>query len=233
MALEPLHTLYPATSPCTVIYPAAFKLPTVTGEVYCTDETSGSLTVVSTPDHTTIAKSCKTFNLSLVEVVVKTNAATKDPAAVDKVTLVIDVSKTGKLSEAQILDTFPPAMLNITEKSLKEREDHQNKIALDKLRNTNPKASAIGTRVFDKLMKACGDCHWTAEGGSKKDPVNIIIDGSILVVDPYLDAKHVSIKDAGQFDDIEMVKKRENLERIRKIVLDVKEAVDKEKTEKA
>ena len=202
-------------------------------------------------DYTTIAVGCKTFNLSLVQVVCcckkdgegsygdvtggvtggVTAGVTAGVAGDDgeKIKIVIDTSLTRGMKESDILDTFPKNVLNITEKSLKEREDHQNKLALDKLRNTNPKASAIGSRVFDKLMKACGDCHWTNDGGST-NATNIIIDQSILVVEPYLDVeKHVYIKEREIRDEIERVKKGENLERVRKIVRDVKEALEKEK----
>ena len=85
-------------------------------------------------------------------------------------------------------------------------------------------------RVFEKLLKACGDVKWTREpSGNAKDPaVNIIIDDKILVVEPYDPATGVVIKDMDKLSKVERVKQEENQNRVRKIVNDAKEGLEKE-----
>ena len=121
MALEPLHSLYPATSPCTILYPTSFSHPPATGTVYCTDEISNTITITIPLTHTTLALDCRTFSLTHIDL---PPTPTPTPHAT-KIRLIIDVTNTRNLTDQDVIATFPPDQRSLSEKELKEREDHQ------------------------------------------------------------------------------------------------------------
>ena len=222
-----LHSSYPPTSPCTIIYPPPSTSPPLACTVYCTDPISNTLTVTVDLEHTTLAKTCKTFNLALVDVVCN------DPNCVEphpsKIRLVIDTTSTGKLTPSQLISTFPSHHRSITEKQLLELEAHQNKLAVAKLRQANPRAGPAGMRVFEKLLKACGDVEWTRQPNAPPaPPVNILIDTSLLVTSPYFQEGAVTILNEGGLTGIEREKEEGNRERVVSILRDVKEGMEGE-----
>ncbi|GMH69018.1 hypothetical protein TL16_g05059 [Triparma laevis f. inornata] len=215
--------MYPVTTDCTVTYPANFNMPVEKGEIYATDPTSNTLTIKFPLTYTTTSFKIAIFNLATIAI----NTSGPSPTTpVPRVTLTLSFPKQ-KLTQKQLIATFPRALTKINPKDLKKREDHQLKLATEHLFHQNTNASPSAVSCYDALLKACSQVEWTnitRTGKRQELKTNILVMkemGGILVVEPY-DTRACVLstnlkKGVGQ-TGAEKVLKKESLERVRKII---------------
>mmetsp|Transcript_98347 Transcript_98347/g.275370 ORF Transcript_98347/g.275370 Transcript_98347/m.275370 type:complete len:185 (+) Transcript_98347:243-797(+) len=120
----------------------------VKGQVYCTDPTA-SIVVLQDPTVNDI----RMVSVASIQESKRIQEATK--------------------SQAELTATE----ISHTKKALEEREKRAIKLAQESLRHLNPKASAKGQMIFDRLLKACNEVVWKNE--------SIIVLHTIQVDPPY------------------------------------------------
>eukprot|EP00538_Stauroneis_constricta_P009478 CAMPEP_0119556134 /NCGR_PEP_ID=MMETSP1352-20130426/8174_1 /TAXON_ID=265584 /ORGANISM="Stauroneis constricta, Strain CCMP1120" /LENGTH=179 /DNA_ID=CAMNT_0007603037 /DNA_START=361 /DNA_END=900 /DNA_ORIENTATION=- len=83
--------------------------------------------------------------------------------------------KKAEQSDIQALSALAKA--THSKRALEEKEKRAIRLAEESFRNNNPKASAFGQAVFDRLVKACNEVSW--------DGNSIIVMSQIRVDPPY------------------------------------------------
>jgi len=94
---------------------------------------------------------------------------------------------------------------NVSKKALEERERRAIKLAEDRLRHVNPKATPEGEAVFEKLLKACNEVVWSGE--------SILVLSQIKVDPPYGSENCKLVQKGG-----DVALNEESLERVKRIV---------------
>jgi len=177
----------------------------VEGLVYCTDEISNTIVLKRSLVHTTLASEFRVVNADCVfeRKVVKAAAAPENSGGGGEAE-----SSTNKIDEELALP-----LPNVSKKTVEERERRAIKLAEEGLRHINQKATPEGQAVFDKLLKACNEVEWSGE--------SIMVLNQIRVDPPYGCENCKLVQKGG-----DVALNEGSLERVKKIVANVKRIVD-------
>mmetsp|Transcript_3976 Transcript_3976/g.8014 ORF Transcript_3976/g.8014 Transcript_3976/m.8014 type:complete len:212 (-) Transcript_3976:62-697(-) len=206
---QPLETLYPVTTPCTITYPPTYNLPPCVGTVFCTDEISNTVTCKIALDYTTTSVKMITLHISKIQTL-----HSPPTTPVSSITLSLTLPDP-PLTTVDLCDTFPPSLRKVDLKKLQEREAYQCGLADDALMHRNDDVGELGQKVFSLLLKACNEVRWTDKTGQGKKKkggkkVNIEVMKDILVKEPYgkADVEWIGKGEESGMDRIVMIVQR-------------------------
>mmetsp|Transcript_1649 Transcript_1649/g.1803 ORF Transcript_1649/g.1803 Transcript_1649/m.1803 type:complete len:237 (-) Transcript_1649:117-827(-) len=193
----PLYEAYPVNSILELTLSPDKEV--VQGLVYCTDEISKTIVLKRSSAHTTLASEIQVVNADCVlEKKVLTAAAAAGNSNRNGGTK-------NEKGENNIDEELAFPLPNVSKKAVEERERRAMKLAEDRLRHVNPKATPEGEAVFEKLLKACNEVVWSGE--------SILVLSQIKVDPPYGSENCKLVQRGG-----DVALNAESLERVKRIV---------------
>lgn len=167
----------------------------VRGLVYCTDDISNSIVLKKSLNYTTLASEIRVINASCV----KDTKVVMEEAPKSR-------KEEGGSNAEEVDEIALPLPMNVTRKSIEEREKRAVMLAEESFKHINQQASSEGQAVFDRLLKACNEVKWKGE--------SIIVLNQIRVDPPYKGV-NCNLLQAGGSD---RVLNEGSLDRVKRIV---------------